>query len=136
MSRTVSMQFGKPGELSSGGGSGGSGGESTVTLTPTVTKSSGSSVIDGASAVRYGNIIQLSISFHATGTTNTGSNIFEGSLSGIPLPAVGTNGSGYYGTTTLTGSIDTDGTIVIRVTSANRASSTNVANVRWTYICN
>lgn len=108
----------------------------TTILSPSVTRSSGASEVDEVSAVRYGNIVQLSISLHATGSTNAGSNIFEGSLSGIPLPAVGTSGSGYYGTSTLTGSIETDGTITIRVTAANRASSSNVASVRWTYICN
>lgn len=110
--------------------------ETTQTLTPAVTKTTGSSEIGNVFAVRYGNIIALSIEIRSTASTSTGSNMFEGTLSGIPLPAVGTNGSGYYGTTTLTGSLEPDGTIAIRVTSANRASSTVFATVRWTYICN
>lgn len=136
MSRTVSMQFGKPGELSSGGGSGGSGGESTVTLTPTVTKTSGNSSIQGSAAVRYGNVVQFELELRPTGTTNTGSNMFVGTVSNIPLPAIPSNGSGYMGSSAFIAELTTDGDITVRVLAANRASASSNCMVRWTYICN
>lgn len=109
--------------------------ETTQTLTPTVTKTSGNSSIQASQAVKCGNIVQFELELRPTGTTNAGSNIFVGTLSDIPLPAIPSNGSGYMGSSAFIGSLDPDGLITIRVLAANRASATTNFMVRWTYIC-
>lgn len=107
----------------------------TTILTPIVTKTSGNSSIEGSAAVKYGNTIQFQLELMPTATTNAGSNVFVGTLSNIPLPAIPTNGCSYMGSCAFVGSLDPDGTITIRVLAANRASSTTHFHVRWTYIC-
>jgi len=126
---SVSMQFGKP--IAAAGGK-------TVTeaLTPTVTQTSGNTSIEGAEAVRYGNVIQFNFNFLFTGTTNAGSNAFVGTVSGIPLPALPAMGVGYFSNSALIGSVDPDGTMTVRVVGGNRSSSSTVAGVRITYVCN
>lgn len=107
-------------------------------LSPTLSKTSGNSTVKTIQAWQSGKVIQLFVDFNKTGTTSTGSNFFEGTLSGIPLPiASKTFMAAYSATSTLTMGISSAGTVIVRVTAANTASGTYESYCQFggTYIC-
>jgi hypothetical protein len=122
------MQFGSPGVSNAP--------LVTETLSPTVSQTSGNTSIEGAEAVRYGNVVLFNFDFKFTGTTNAGSNCFVGSVSGLPSPALPAQGTGYFSNSALIAALDPDFTFTIRVIGGNRSSSNTKASIRLVYICN
>ena len=112
--------------------------DTTKTLTPTITKTSGNSVYVESGASQSGKMVTVYANFLNSGSAvNAGSNSFVGSISGIPLPAVRTTGIGYYGSSIFMSPIETDGSLIIRVLAAQLPSTTNPNNkygITWTYM--
>lgn len=71
------------------------GGDSTQTLSPTISVSTGTLV--SSSCKRYGNVIELILSVKNTASIASGSNIFVATVSGIPLPSQQLRGATFYG---------------------------------------
>lgn len=107
-----------------------------ITLTPTVSKTSGASSVSSVTATRNGNVVFLKILFAlGNSSVNVGSNTFAGTISNIALPVNTCVGCGYYGSTAFFSAIESTGAISVRVIGATKpASTTDTFGISWTYI--
>ena len=85
------------------------------TFTPTVSKTSGNSSFYSADGTRSGNVCSLRILFTNGSDTSAGNNSFVGKITNAPLPLVGANGVGYYGSHFFTAELGPSGAITVRV---------------------
>ena len=105
----------------------------TETGTGIVSRSSGAT-LNSSSYAKFGNVITLDINLTSSGTTNTGSNAFKGTINNSTFyPKVSAGGTSYNGSTGLLGYIDTSGNITIRVIGANFSSGKDFSIV-FTYV--
>lgn len=106
-------------------------------LTPTLTRSAGNSAVEYVHAYQYGRLIFMEVNFNKTGQTATGSNFFDGTLSGIPLPRTATNMTGFSGKSTFTMLIETNGNVKVRVTAADTTTGSynNYLLLGGSYLC-
>lgn len=88
-------------------------------------------------AYRMGNLIQMTIAFHGNGSAvSSGSNGFVGTISGGPLPVSQITLNGFYSSSILAATLDTDGSITARPFSAScTLSSASRAYLTGTFIC-
>ena len=98
----------------------------------TITKTSGNSTATGTYA-KCGNIVMVNVAISTTGTTNSGDNIFVGTISNF-TPAINTMLSGFLGSRSILAGFGTSGTITVRNASASSISSGSSINVRGTFI--
>ena len=88
--------------------------------------------------IRSGNVVQLRVAVQNSSSTASGANFFEATIQETSLrPIASINGISYYGSTPLVGSIDTNGTIVIRNTSSSAFSAVTGSSrvgISFTYI--
>ena len=71
-------------------------------------------------ACRMGSLIQISIAFHGNGSAvSSGSNGFVGDISGGPLPVQQVTLTGFYSSSILAATLDTDGSLTVRPFSAS-----------------
>ena len=71
-------------------------------------------------AYRMGNLVQMSIAFHGNGNAvASGNNGFVGNISGGPLPAQQVTLTGFYSSSILAATLDTDGSLTVRPFSAS-----------------
>lgn len=107
----------------------------TETGTGVVSRTSGAG-LDGSSYVKYGNVVQLTISCKTSSAINAGSNAFQGTINNSALkPKSGINGCSYSASVALIGFIDTDGSITVRVLVSNMATN-RPFTISFTYIIN
>ena len=92
-------------------------------LSPTITKTSGCFTVNSVTAYQYGHIVQIYVVFDKQSATGSkGTDVFVGTISGIPLPKVeAIRIAGYSGERMLTLTIKNDGAISVR-TNADLAS--------------
>ena len=106
---------------------------SVSTGSSVVSRSSGAA-LEGSTYVKYGNVVQLTISCTTSAAVNTGSNAFQGTISNNAFkPKSGINGCSYSASVALIGYIDTDGSITVRVLASNMAKD-RPFNISFTYI--
>lgn len=88
-------------------------------------------------AHRMGNLVQMSITFHGNGSAvSSGSNGFVGDISGGPLPVQQITLTGFYSSSILAATLDTDGSITVRPFSAScTLSNASRAYLTGTFIC-
>ena len=89
-------------------------------------------------AYRMGNLIQISIAFHGNGSAvSSGSNGFVGDISGGPLPVQQVTLTGFYSSSILAATLDTDGSLTVRPFSAScTLSSASRAYLTGTFLTN
>lgn len=104
----------------------------TTTGNLTISKTSGNSTCTGT-YYKYGKIVMVNVAISTTGTTNAGSNIFEGTIDNI-TPAINTMLSGYVGNRAILGGFGADNKFVIRNASTSNISSGSTINIRGTFI--
>lgn len=106
----------------------------TRQLTPEITTSTGN--LYGISAYQFGNVVFLNIAINNSNNITTGSNIFVGTVSNIPLPAYPATTGGYYNTYGINGMLRSNGQVIIKNISnstitINEADS---ATLSFTYV--
>ena len=100
-----------------------------------VSKLSGANV-ESSSLLKHGKIVMLHMSL-TNGTYSSGSNIFEGSITGSNskyYPAFYTTASAYYGEHAIVGRINNQGKIIIRNASSSSISLTDTIDITFIYI--
>ena len=98
-------------------------------------KDSGNGNVTSAYYWVKGELVQLEITFNTSGgTTAVGSNVWKGTLSGIPLPKGLVSGCGFYSSTLYVGSLETNGTFTIRVLGTTSAQNTGGHVISIVYI--
>lgn len=88
-------------------------------------------------AYRMGNLVQISIAFHGNGSAvSSGSNGFVGAITGGALPVSQITLNGFYSSSILAATLDTDGSITVRPFSAScTLSNASRAYLTGTFIC-
>lgn len=88
-------------------------------------------------AYRMGNLVQMTIAFHGNGSAvSSGSNGFIGAITGGALPVSQITLNGFYSSSILAATLDTDGSITVRPFSAScTLSSASRAYLTGTFIC-
>jgi len=105
----------------------------TTTGTGIVTRSSGAT-LNSSTWRRFGNVVQLTIVITSSGTTNTGSNAFTGTINNSTfIPKIPINSSSYNGSTALNCYIDSNGNITCRVLASNLSSGKELT-IGFTYV--
>lgn len=108
----------------------------TVTFTPTLTKSSGSSSVASITGSRSGNVVTLTILFTNGTQPSAGNNSFIGTLSNCPLPGAQASGIGYYSASLFAVNITSAGALTERVLlSSGYWGSSDAHGVTITYVC-
>ena len=96
---------------------------------------------DGAyriKAYRMSNLVQIAIAFHGNGSAvSSGSNGFIGDISGGPLPVQQVTLNGFYSSSILAATLDTDGSITVRPFSSScTLSNSSRAYLTGTFLTN
>ena len=106
----------------------------TETLTPTISATTGTVV--GATCKRYGNVVYLTVAVRNTSSVAVGSAIFQGTVSGIPLPANIAQTATYYGARALVASFSSVGLLILRNTysAATAMGANDAAYISVTYV--
>ena len=88
-------------------------------------------------AYRMGNLVQISIAFHGNGNAvSSGSNGFVGAITGGALPVSQITLNGFYSSSILAATLDTDGSLTVRPFSAScTLSNASRAYLTGTFIC-
>lgn len=109
---------------------------SVETLSPNTTTTTGQYV--SSSACRFGSVVHLTFVFRKTGSTASGSNVYQGTLTGVPAPASTVTGSGYWTTHALPLSFTPSKVLIIRNAGSTSMSmdSSDTCTVGFTYITN
>ena len=89
-------------------------------------------------AYRMGNLVQISIAFHGNGSAvSSGSNGFVGDIYGGPLPVQQITLTGFYSSSILAATLDTDGSLTVRPFSAScTLSNASRAYLTGTFLTN
>ncbi len=86
---------------------------------------------------RVGNVVWFSIAVRNTSSVAAGANIYQGTASAtLPRPVAFTTSGSYYGAHAVTGSVNSEGNVIIRNASSSAFSigSSSTATVAFTYI--
>lgn len=88
-------------------------------------------------AYKMGNLVQISIAFHGNGNAvPSGSNGFVGAITGGALPVSQITLNGFYSSSILAATLDTDGSLTVRPFSAScTLSNASRAYLTGTFIC-
>lgn len=87
-------------------------------------------------AYRAGNLVQILLTFHGNGSAvSSGSNGFVGAIRGGPLPKSPITLTGFYSSSLLAATLETDGSLTVRPFSAScTLSSASRAELRGTFL--
>ncbi len=101
--------------------------------TPTFTKSSGSGAVSNTRFQRFGPLCMVTFRvYNGASATSVGSNAWVGSAD-VPLPAEPVSAVGYSGSTCLIATIETSGTITVRVTGAQWPATYDSSRIALIY---
>lgn len=106
----------------------------TRQLTPEITTSTGD--LYGITAYQFGNVVFLNIAISNSNNITTGSNIFVGTISNIPLPAYPVTAGGYYKTYGINGMLISNGQVIFKNTSNSTITfnQDDSATLSFTYV--
>lgn len=106
--------------------------------TPTISISTSTGSLQASSVRRQGNFVHLLLTIKKTSATNSGDNVYVGTINTTGLrPVLTATGGTYFGSYALNGTISTDGTIVVRNADSRQfAAMTSNGNISFTYLVN
>ena len=108
-----------------------------ITETPTLSFTTTTGTLKSYSCRRFGNVVQLRLTFNNASTVASGANIYEGTLDTTALrPKAVVSGGSYFGAHAIGALLNTVGSITIRNASSSSVtiSGDNTATVSFTYI--
>lgn len=105
-----------------------------ATVTPTVTKTSGDSSVNACTFTREGRVCQLYLRFQLTANANPGSNVFVGTISGIPMPIWTINAVDYTGVNVYTATLASSGVITIHLSGTATVGSGSAPTFSIVYL--
>lgn len=103
------------------------------TATPTITRTAGAT-ISSVTFKRSGHIAQLRFVMTYSTSVAAGANLFTGTLASGYRPSMDSAGCGFYGSSSIIGILNTDGSITIRNASTAAVTISSGAAVAFTYI--
>ena len=107
------------------------------TETPTLSFTTTTGTLKSYSCRRFGNVVQLRLTFNNSSAVASGANIYEGTLNTTALrPQAVATGASYYGAHAIGGMLNTAGSITVRNASSSSVtiSGDNTATISFTYI--
>lgn len=110
-----------------------------VNLSNNIIETSTTGTMLSCTAYQFGSIVTLSCQIHSNGNSiASGSNIYDGTITGIPLPHNTLSTSGYYGAHATAAYFRASGALTLRNASSTAVSisSSNNATVSFTYVVN
>lgn len=107
--------------------------DTIISATPTISRSTGASV-SNVEFKRSGNVAQLRFVLTYSTSVAAGANLFTGTLASGYRPSMHSAGCGFYGSSSIIGLLNTDGSITVRNASTGAVTISTGAAVSFTYI--